>query len=160
MGDTSLERSGPLEELQPCSRSPGGYETAGSHCCQSCKAPGVHGHHGAGARRTGPAQVETPGKAHCSCRPHAAVLKQVFNLQSFGKVDLDVSCHCSQCFTERIFRCPCSTAVEFEGPSLVTQTVKNLSAVQETWVRSWAGKIPREGSGNPRQYSCLENSMD
>ena len=42
----------------------------------------------------------------------------------------------------------------------MTQTVKNLSAVQETWVRSWVGKIPGEGSGNPLQYSYLENSMD
>ena len=25
---------------------------------------------------------------------------------------------------------------------------------------SWVGKIPGEGTGNPFQYSCLENSMD
>ena len=38
------------------------------------------------------------------------------------------------------------------------QMVKNLPAMQETWV----GKIPGEGNGNPLriQYSCLENSMD
>ena len=35
--------------------------------------------------------------------------------------------------------------------SLVAQ-VKNLRAMQETWVR--------EGNGNPLQCSCLENSMD
>ena len=39
---------------------------------------------------------------------------------------------------------------------LVAQTVKNLPAMQETWV----GKIPGEGHGNPLQYSCLENPMD
>ena len=25
---------------------------------------------------------------------------------------------------------------------------------------SWVGKIPREGNGNPFQYSCLENPRD
>ena len=40
--------------------------------------------------------------------------------------------------------------------SLVAQLVKNLPAIQETWV----GKIPGEGKGYPLQYSGLENSMD
>ena len=31
--------------------------------------------------------------------------------------------------------------------------VKNLPAMQETWV----GKIPWRRHGNPLQYSCLEN---
>ena len=62
--------------------------------------------------------------------------------------------------TEETFRGPYSTVVEFQGPSLVTQMVKKLSAVRETWVRSWVGKISVEGSGNPLQYSYLENSMD
>ena len=45
--------------------------------------------------------------------------------------------------------------------SLVAQMVKNLPAVQETWVQSLGCKdYPGEGSGYPRQYSCLENSMD
>ena len=35
--------------------------------------------------------------------------------------------------------------------------VKNLSAMQETWVLSLG---PGEGNGNPLQDSCLENSMD
>ena len=45
--------------------------------------------------------------------------------------------------------------------SLVAQTVKHLSAMWETWVRSlgWEDS-PGEGNGNPLQYSCLENSMD
>ena len=45
--------------------------------------------------------------------------------------------------------------------SLVAQMVKNLPAMQETWVRSLGQKdSPGEGNGNPLQYSCLENSMD
>ena len=43
------------------------------------------------------------------------------------------------------------------------QMVKNLPAMQETWVRSPGQEDtprPREGNGNPLQYSCLENSMD
>ena len=37
--------------------------------------------------------------------------------------------------------------------------VKNLPAVQETWVRSLGQEDPPgEGNGNPLQYSCLENS--
>ena len=47
------------------------------------------------------------------------------------------------------------------GPSLVAQMVKNLFAMQETWVQSlgWEDS-PGEGNGNPLQYSCLENPMD
>ena len=45
--------------------------------------------------------------------------------------------------------------------SLVAQLVKNLPAVQETWVRSLRqGRSPGERNGNPLQYSCLENLMD
>ena len=36
------------------------------------------------------------------------------------------------------------------------KTVKNLSAMQETWV----GEIPWRREWLPTQYSCLENSMD
>ena len=38
----------------------------------------------------------------------------------------------------------------------MAQMVKNLSAMQETGVRS----LVQEGNGNPHQYSCLGNSMD
>ena len=39
--------------------------------------------------------------------------------------------------------------------------VKNLPAIQETWVRSLRlDRSPGEGIGNPLQYSCLENPMD
>ena len=44
--------------------------------------------------------------------------------------------------------------------SLVTQLVKNPSAIQETWVRSLGWEDPLGGGhGNPLQYSCLENSQ-
>ena len=42
---------------------------------------------------------------------------------------------------------------------MVAQIVKNLPAMQETWVWS-LGRSLGEGNGNPLQYSCLENSMD
>ena len=40
--------------------------------------------------------------------------------------------------------------------------VKNLPAMQETWVGTihGLGRSPGEGNGNPLQYSCLENPMD
>ena len=46
--------------------------------------------------------------------------------------------------------------------SLVTQMVKNLPAMKETWVRSLAclGRSPGEGNDYPLQYSCLRNSMN
>ena len=45
--------------------------------------------------------------------------------------------------------------------SLVPQSVKSLSAVQET--RAWLlgqEDSPGEGNGKPFQHSCLENPMD
>ena len=42
---------------------------------------------------------------------------------------------------------------------LVAQSVKNLPAMQETWVR-FLGRSPGDGNSNPLQYSCLENPMD
>ena len=45
--------------------------------------------------------------------------------------------------------------------SVVAQMVKNLSAVQEGHFQPLGQEdSPREGHGNPLQYSCLENSMD
>jgi len=45
--------------------------------------------------------------------------------------------------------------------SLVAQTVKNLTAMRETWVRSldWEDS-PGGWHGNPLQYSFLENFLD
>ena len=40
----------------------------------------------------------------------------------------------------------------------VTQMVKNLPVVQETWVS--LGGFPRGGHGDPLQYFCLEDSMN
>ena len=43
----------------------------------------------------------------------------------------------------------------------VTDTVKTLSAMQETQVSiPGSGRSPGEENGYPFQYSCLENSMD
>ena len=43
----------------------------------------------------------------------------------------------------------------------MAQILKNLSAMQETRVRSLGWEDPfEEGNGNPLQYFCLENSMD
>ena len=45
--------------------------------------------------------------------------------------------------------------------SLVTQLVRNPSAMQETWVQSLGWEDPLEkGKGYPFQYVGLENSMD
>ena len=45
--------------------------------------------------------------------------------------------------------------------TLVAQIVKNLSAMQETQIRSLCQKdSPGDGNGNPPQYSCLENPVD
>ena len=45
--------------------------------------------------------------------------------------------------------------------SLIAQTVKNLPAMQETWVQPpGSERSPVEGHGNPLHYSCLENPMD
>ena len=41
---------------------------------------------------------------------------------------------------------------------VLAQSVKNLPAMQETWVQS--GRSPGEGNGNPLQYSCLGNLLD
>ena len=47
------------------------------------------------------------------------------------------------------------------GASLVAQSVKSLTAMQETWVGiPGSGRSPGEGNCNPLQYSCLENPMD
>ena len=47
----------------------------------------------------------------------------------------------------------------------MAQMVKNLPAMQETWVLSLGSipgleRSPGGGHGNPLQYSCLENSTD
>ena len=45
--------------------------------------------------------------------------------------------------------------------SLIAQLVKNLPAMQETWVHPQGWEDPLEkGTAMPLQYSCLENSTD
>ena len=48
--------------------------------------------------------------------------------------------------------------------SQVVLVVKNLSVnagdVRDAGSTPGSGKSPREGNGNPFQYSCLENPMD
>ena len=45
--------------------------------------------------------------------------------------------------------------------SLVVQSVQNLPAMLDTWVRSLGWEDPLEkDNGNPLQYSCLENPME
>ena len=55
------------------------------------------------------------------------------------------------------------TLVKCPINSLVAQKVKDLPAMQETWIWSLGGedRSPGEGNGNPLlQYSCPENSME
>ena len=49
---------------------------------------------------------------------------------------------------------------EYAWVSLVAQMVKNVPAMQETWVQYLSWEEPLEGNGHPLQNSCLENSMD
>ena len=50
--------------------------------------------------------------------------------------------------------------LHYSWASLVAQLVKNLPAMWKTQVRSLGqGRSPKEGNGNPLQFSCLENSM-
>ena len=46
------------------------------------------------------------------------------------------------------------------GASLVAQLMKNLPAMQETWVQSLSWEDALEKEMAPFQYSCLENFMD
>ena len=51
--------------------------------------------------------------------------------------------------------------LQYSWASLVAQLVKNLPAIQETWVQSLGREdSPGEGKGYPLQYSGLEKSMD
>ena len=42
----------------------------------------------------------------------------------------------------------------------MTQMVKRLPAMRETWVRSLGWEDPWRRNGKPLQYSCPENLMD
>ena len=43
---------------------------------------------------------------------------------------------------------------------MVAQTVKNMSAMRETQVKSPGREDPWRGNGSPLQDPCLENPMD
>ena len=47
--------------------------------------------------------------------------------------------------------------LQYSWASLVTQMVKNLPAMWETWVRSQGWEDPLEEGMAALQYSCLEN---
>ena len=55
-----------------------------------------------------------------------------------------------------VYNCPVSS----KGASLVAQTVKNLPAMQETWIQILDWEDPLEKEWLPTLVSCLENSMD
>ena len=48
----------------------------------------------------------------------------------------------------------------FSNASLVAQSVKNMPAMQETWVRSLGWEDPLEKEMATHSISCLENPMD
>ena len=52
--------------------------------------------------------------------------------------------------------------LQYSWASLVAQLLKNLPAMQETWVRSvgWEDSPGEEGKSYPLQHSGLENSTD
>ena len=53
-----------------------------------------------------------------------------------------------------------SYPLQYPWASLVTQLVKNLPAMQETWVRFLGWEDSLKNGGCPLQYSVLEKSMD
>ena len=60
----------------------------------------------------------------------------------------------------RVVRGRCQVLHLLVGASLVAQTVKSLPPVWETQVWSLdREESPRQGNGNPFQYSCLENPI-
>ena len=87
--------------------------------------------------------------------------EELGGLQSMGsqRVKHDWATNMSLfCFSiNTLFKIPYSNVLGLAGGSVV----KNLPAMQETWVlplgQEWS---PEEGNGNPLQYSYLGNPMD
>ena len=48
----------------------------------------------------------------------------------------------------------------FSGGSVVKKLPANAEDARETHSVPGSGRSPREGNGNPLQYSCLGNPMD
>ena len=50
--------------------------------------------------------------------------------------------------------------VTFPNGSVGKNPLANAGDVRDKGSIPGSGRPPREGNGNPREYSCLENSMD
>ena len=50
--------------------------------------------------------------------------------------------------------------MDIQRASLVAQMVESACNVADPGLILGSGRSPREGNGNPLQYSCQENSMD
>ena len=67
---------------------------------------------------------------------------------------------CKLYYPDDLQRGPLTEAASSATLWTAAQTVKNLPAMRETWVRSLGRESPRGGHGNPLQYSFLENPTD
>ena len=54
----------------------------------------------------------------------------------------------------------CCCFAGFSGSSVVNNLPANTGDTRDVGLIPGSGRSPREGNGNPLQYSCLENSMD
>ena len=95
------------------------------------------------------------------CRPTGETAASGHQLQSRGALWHD-SDECSRKQYTGVFQAALIISKEtHQRISQVAQMVKNLPAMQETWVRSLGQEDPPgEGNGSPLQYSCLENPTD
>jgi len=48
----------------------------------------------------------------------------------------------------------------FPGGAVVKNLPDNAGNTRDTGSIPWLGRSPKEGNGNPFQYSCLENPMN
>ena len=54
----------------------------------------------------------------------------------------------------------CCCFAGFSGSSVVNNLPANTGDTRDVGLIPGSGRSPREGNGNPLQYSCLENLMD
>jgi len=83
-------------------------------------------------------------------------------MQSDSPLFALMSCVCA-CVCVRVCVCVCVCVCACVWAFLVTQTVKDLPAIQETQVQSLGGEDPLEEEMAPSSSilaCCLENSMD
>ena len=50
--------------------------------------------------------------------------------------------------------------IAFPGGTVVKNPPANAGDMRDSGSIPGSGRSPGEGNGNPRQYSCLQNSMD